>query len=224
MTLALPCPTPSAPDPTPSAVPGALSVGPLRSCRRPADAPLARLLLEAQCGREDPFAELYRLTRGRVYAAVLRVVRCPELAGEVTQEAYLQIWQQCGRYQPDKGSVLGWMTMIARRRAVDRVRSVTRSVDLEHRWYNEVEASLSVDDWDEVTARLDAHEIRQTLTALSAVQREVLALLYLEQRTMVEAARILGVPLATVKSRSRDGLARLRALLTDPASTVTPRR
>ena len=224
MTLALPCPTPSAPDPTPSAVPGALSAGPLRSCRGPADAPLARLLLEAQCGREDPFAELYRLTRGRVYAAVLRVVRCPELAGEVTQEAYLQIWQQCGRYQPDKGSVLGWMTMIARRRAVDRVRSVTRSVDLEHRWYNEVEASLSVDDWDEVTARLDAHEIRRTLAALSAVQREVLALLYLEQRTMAEAARILGVPLATVKSRSRDGLARLRALLTDSASTATPPR
>ena len=222
MTLALPCPAPSEQDPTlPPA--RATPAGGKRPCRGPSDAPLATLLLEAQCGQEAPFAELYRLTRARVYAAVLRVVRCPELAGEVTQEAYLEIWQQCGRYRQDKGSVVGWMTMIARRRAVDRVRSVTCALALERRWSEHNETLLTLDGWDEVTARLDARQIRHTLTALTTVQREALTMVYLEQRTMAEVARLLGVPLATVKSRCRDGLTRLRALLTDSSSTASRR-
>jgi RNA polymerase sigma-70 factor (ECF subfamily) len=145
---------------------------------------------------------------------VLRVVRSPELAGEVTQEAYLEIWQQSGRYQKDRGSALGWMMMIARRRAVDRVRSVTRSAALERR-YTEHNGGLGdVDTWDEVAARLDAEQVRLCLPVLSPVQRQALTLTYVEQRSAAEVARMLDVPLATVKSRIRDGRLRLRAVVT----------
>ena len=178
-----------------------------------AGCPLATLLVEAQRGMEDAFAELYRLTWARLYATVLRVVRSPELAGEVTQEAYLEIWQKSGRFQEDKGSALGWMLMIARRRAVDRVRSVTRALALERRYIERQCALISIDNWDEVTARLDAPQIRRTLAALSHVQREALTLVYLEQRPVADVAELLGIPVATVKSRVRDGLIRLRALL-----------
>jgi len=223
VTLALPRPAPFDPD---RAQPAALLPPPAIPAahrRGTADARLAALLLEAHCGLEDAFDELYALTCTRVYGSVLRVVRSPELAGEVTQEAYLEIWQQAGRYRQDKGSALSWMLMIARRRAVDRVRSVTRALALERRWVEGQEALLTLDGWDEVTARLDARQIRQTLAVLTAVQREALTLVYLEQRTMAEVARLLGVPLATVKSRTRDGLRRLRSLLTDPSSAAAPR-
>ena len=222
MTLALPCPAPFEPEPVREPVHSAVPTGTVRRARP--DCPLAALLLEAHHGLEDAFAELYRLTRARVHAAVLRVVRSPELAGEVTQEAYLEIWQQSGRYQRDKGSALGWMIMIARRRAVDRVRSVTRALALERRYAQHDEALLTLDGWDEVTARLDARQVRQTLTALTVVQRQALTMVYREQRTTAEVAQLLGVPLATVKSRQRDGLIRLRALLTDPARAASLRR
>jgi RNA polymerase sigma-70 factor (ECF subfamily) len=174
---------------------------------------LATLLVEAQSGSEDAFAELYRLTWARLHATVLRVVRSPELAGEVTQEVYLEIWQKPGRFQEDRGSALGWMMMIARRRAVDRVRSVTRALALERRYTERLCALISVDNWDDVTARLDAEQIGQTLAALSVVQREALTLVYLEQRPIAEVAQLLEIPAATVKSRMRDGLMRLRGLL-----------
>lgn len=206
MTLTLPCPAPSAPDRT----------VPIRRSRP--DCPLATLLLDAARGFDESFAELYRLTRARLYAVVLRVVRSPELAGEVTQEAYLEIWQHSGRYRQDKGSALSWMATIARRRAVDRVRSVTRALDLERRYAEHNDALTSADGWDEVAARLDARHIRRTLTALTERQREALTLVYLEQRTTAEVAELLGVPLATVKSRTRDGLIRLRVLLAHPGT------
>lgn len=223
MTLALPCPAPSDPGAvgSPARHPAAAQAVATRSDA--VSCPVATLLLRAHEDSEDAFDELYRLTRARVHAAVLRVVRSPELAGEVTQEAYLEIWQQSGRYRPDRGSALGWMIMIARRRAVDRVRSVTRALALERRYAEHHEGLPAPDGWDEVAARLDAHHVRHSLTALTALQREALTLVYLEQRTMPEAARLLGVPLATVKSRSRDGLIRLRVLLTDPPAAAAGR-
>ena len=102
--------------------------------RPPGDASLAALLLEIERGVEESFTELYRLTRRRLHAVVLRVIRSPELAGEVTQEAYLEIWQHAGRYRQDRGSAMGWMATIAHRRAIDRVRSVTRAQAQEQRY------------------------------------------------------------------------------------------
>ena len=180
------------------------------------DGPLGALLLEIERGVEEAFAELYRLTRHRLQAVVLRVIRSPELAGEVTQEAYLEIWQHAGRYRADQGSAMGWMATIAHRRAIDRVRSVTRAQAQEQRYVLSSGAGAGGDSWDDVTARLDAAHVHRFLGVLSSVQREALTLTYLEQRSASEVAQLLRVPLGTVKSRTRDGLIRLRSLLAQP--------
>jgi len=180
------------------------------------DGPLGALLLEIQRGVEEAFTELYRLTRRRLHAVVLRVIRSPELAGEVTQEAYLEIWQHAGRYRADQGSAMGWMATIAHRRAIDRLRSVTRAQAQEQRYALSSGAGAGGDSWDDVTARLDAAHVHRFLGVLSSVQREALTLTYLEQRSASEVAELLRVPLGTVKSRTRDGLIRLRSLLAPP--------
>jgi len=174
----------------------------------PADGSLARLVLEAHDGLEGSFEELHRCTRVRMHALVLRLVRSPELALEVTQEAYLEIWQQSGRYSPERGSALSWMMVIARRRAIDRIRSVTRSVALEHR----VSSGDGVEDdhADRVVARLDAARVGPLLTGLSPLQREALTLVYLQRHTSQEAASLLQVPVTTLKTRVRDGLLQMR--------------
>ena len=89
---------------------------------------LGELVLRSARGHEDAFAELYDLTSSRIYGVVLRVLRSADHAAEVTQEVYVEIWRQSARYAPEKGSVLGWMTTMAHRRAVDRVRSVSSDV------------------------------------------------------------------------------------------------
>ena len=85
-------------------------------------------------GHEDAFAELYDLTSARIHGLVLRVLRSADHAAEVTQEVYVEIWRQSARYNADKGSVLAWMTTLAHRRAVDRVRSVSSEVAREERY------------------------------------------------------------------------------------------
>ena len=64
-------------------------------------------------GNHQAFAELYDLTVRRVYGTVLRVLRSPEHAEEVTQEVYAELWQHAARYCADKGSVTTWMMISA---------------------------------------------------------------------------------------------------------------
>jgi RNA polymerase sigma-70 factor (ECF subfamily) len=175
--------------------------------------PLAQLLLEARHGVEESFEELHRRTWLRVYAVVLRVVRSPELASEVTQETYLEVWQQAERYRPELASVLGWITMIARRRAIDRVRAITRAVGQERRYALGLLDGDVDDPAEQVVERLDAARLRPLVAALSPLQREALTLVYLQRRSPQEAAELVGAPLSTLKTRMRDGLQQLRLRL-----------
>ena len=97
-------------------------------------------------GQEDAFAELYDLTSSRIHAIILRVLRSPDHAAEVTQEVYVEVWRQSARYSPDKGSVVGWMTTMAHRRAVDRVRSVSSETARDERY--------GLDVWQRIRSRL----------------------------------------------------------------------
>ena len=86
---------------------------------------LGELVALSARGHQDAFAELYDLTAARIHGVVLRVLRSADHAAEVTQEVFLEVWRQAARYSPEKGSVLAWMTTMAHRRAIDRVRSVS---------------------------------------------------------------------------------------------------
>jgi RNA polymerase sigma-70 factor (ECF subfamily) len=84
---------------------------------------LVELMTLSSRGHEEAFAELYDRTSQRIYGIVLRVLRSPDHAAEVMQEVYVEVWRQSARYSREKGSVIAWMTTVAHRRAVDRVRS-----------------------------------------------------------------------------------------------------
>ena len=172
--------------------------------------PLTELLAASADKDEAAFADLYRQTSPSVYTTALRVVRSQAHAEEVTQEVYVQVWQQAGHYDSGKGTVLGWMRMLAHRRAVDRVRAVT-SADLRDRRAAQFAATdESSDEWEDVVTRIDAARVHHALAELSAVQREAVSLMYLESRSMKEIASQLHLPLGTVKTRIRDGIIRMR--------------
>ena len=81
------------------------------------------LMARIATGDEPAFAELYDELAPTVYGIVRRVVRDPAQSEEVTQEVFVELWRQAARFDSARGGVRGWAATIARRRAVDRVRS-----------------------------------------------------------------------------------------------------
>jgi RNA polymerase sigma-70 factor (ECF subfamily) len=160
---------------------------------------LVELITLSSRGHDEAFAELYDLTSQRIYGIILRVLRSPDHAAEVMQEVYVEVWRQSARYSPGKGSVIAWMTTIAHRRAVDRVRSVASEVAREER-YAFQRGEREIDQvWDGVEQRFDVERVRRGMASLTPIQREALTLAYFGGYT--------------VKTRIRDGLIGLRDAL-----------
>jgi RNA polymerase sigma-70 factor (ECF subfamily) len=172
----------------------------------------AALMTRIASGDEQAFAQLYDELASTLFGTTLRIVRDRALAEEVTQEAFVEVWRQAARFDPARGGVRGWAVTIARRRAVDRVRSEqSRSV----RQRREAMAIAVAPDGpaDTVIASLDRERTRKALTALSERQRQALELAYFDGLSHFQIADVLDVPVGTVKSRIRDGLLRLRRSL-----------
>jgi RNA polymerase sigma-70 factor, ECF subfamily len=160
-------------------------------------------------GDQTAFAELYDLTLRRVYGAVLKVLRSPEHAQEVTQEVYVEVWRQAPRYSATKGSVPAWLATMAHRRAVDRVRSVASEVARDGRYaYSDVRREGD-EVWDSIAQRYDVDRLRAAMETLTPIQRQALQLAYYRGLTQSQIADALSLPLGTVKTRIRDGLRRL---------------
>lgn len=174
---------------------------------------LVELMALSARGHEDAFAELYDLTSQRVYGIILRVLRSPDHAAEVMQEVYVEVWRQSARFSAAKGSVIAWMTTMAHRRAVDRVRSVSSEVARDER-YALHRGDREIDQvWDGVEQRLDVDRVRKGMASLTPIQREALTLAYFGGYTQSQVAQLLKLPLGTVKTRIRDGLIGLRDAL-----------
>ncbi len=197
-----------------------MTVHPISGSRSPRTAPsgagilgneeLAALVSASADGDSDAFAVLYDATSARIYGVVLRVLRSPDHAVEVTQEVYVEVWRQAARYQPKRGSVFGWMTTMAHRRAVDRVRSVSSDAARDDRYAHESAAPEVDRVWEGVEQNLDVERVRRALQSLSAPQREAIQLSYFGGYSQAQIADRLDLPLGTVKTRIRDGLIKLR--------------
>jgi RNA polymerase sigma-70 factor (ECF subfamily) len=164
------------------------------------------------CGRGDQaaFAQLYDATSSRVVGLAVRVVRDPAQAEEVAQEAFLEIWKTSGRFDPAKGSPLGWLLTIVHRKAVDRVRSAEASTRRDTTYHQRNQPVEHDSTAEAATASLEAGRVRQALSSLTPVQREALELAYFGGYTHTEVATMLELPVGTAKTRIRDGLIRLR--------------
>jgi RNA polymerase sigma-70 factor (ECF subfamily) len=164
-------------------------------------------------GDEAAFTELYDLTLRRVYGTVLRVLRSPEHAEEVTQEVYVDIWRQAPRYASDKGSVMGWIATMAHRRAVDRVRSVSSEIARDERYAYSGQEREGDEVWESVAQQHDVERVRGAIATLTPIQQQAVQLAYYGGLSQSQISDTLHLPIGTVKTRIRDGLRRLAAAL-----------
>jgi RNA polymerase sigma-70 factor, ECF subfamily len=174
---------------------------------------LVELLKACSLGDEAAFAKLYDATAARLFGLVLRTVRDRAQAEEVTQDAYLHIWQTSSRFDPDRGSALSWLMTIGHRKAVDRVRSAEATRRRDTAYEARDQAAPFDQTVEEAHRNLDAQRVHRALGTLTETQRGALELAYFGGYTHREVAVMLHLPLGTAKTRIRDALIRLRDTL-----------
>lgn len=189
--------------------PGAL---PLRVATVADDADRAVLERIAR-GELGALDDLYERYKTMSYSIAYRITNDATLAEDVVQEAFLGAWRNAARYIEGRGSVKTWLLSIVHHRAIDAVRRRRATVELPERDEAPPQALRLPDVWAEVSATLDADEVRAALGALTDVQREAIELGYFGGLTQVEIAEKTGAPLGTVKSRMRLGLLAMRKVL-----------
>jgi RNA polymerase sigma-70 factor (ECF subfamily) len=157
------------------------------------------------------FAALYDRHCRAAYGLAYRLTNERQAAEDLAQDAFLKAWRSAGTYRAHRGSVKTWLLSIVRNCGVDRLRSqATRRRTREEA---EVEAPKNQpsEGFSEAWGNHKRDRVREALRDLPREQREVLALLHLRGLTQAEVSERLGLPLGTVKGRSRLGLRKLRA-------------
>lgn len=189
---------------------------PLRAVAADPEPSTDALLNRVARGDEKAFAALYDELAPAVLGLVRRVLRDPARSEEVAQEVFLQVWQRAHRFDAERGRARTWVLTLAHRRAVDAVRHDQAAADRDKRydWTGGREHDEVV---EEVTTRLEHEQVRRCLGSLTDLQREAVNLAYYRGYTYAEVASLLEANPATVKTRMRDGLIRLRDCLGVPA-------
>jgi RNA polymerase sigma-70 factor (ECF subfamily) len=176
-----------------------------------------QLIVAVADGSPDALGRLYDRYGAIVYALARRIVSRLEDAEEVVQDVFAQVWRQAGQYRTDRASVAGWIIMLARTRAIDRLRARRARPD-EDRGVEAGEAvpvpAVGPSPEQAALSADDAKRLRQALAALPDNQRALLEFAYYEGLTHTEIAAKTGMPLGTVKTRIRAGMDALRGALT----------
>lgn len=167
----------------------------------------AELLKGLQAHDEQTFSYLYDRYSKALFSVVLPIVVQQNIAEDVLQEVFVKIWQNINAYNETKGRLYTWMLNIARNHAIDRVRSKDfnnqlKTAALPANVYNNADGG-SVSDVG----------LKRTLNNLPEENRVLLELAYFQGYTHDEIAKILGVPLGTVKTRIRNTIIKLRKIL-----------
>ncbi|HET7233889.1 MAG TPA: sigma-70 family RNA polymerase sigma factor [Longimicrobium sp.] len=178
-----------------------------------------KLVRRMSAGDEAALGELHDRFSTLLHSVVLRIVGDPDDAEEVLEETFWQAWRQAGRYEEGRGGIGTWLVMMARSRAVDRVRSRRRF--REERWDElpePVESGPGIGSAP--PSPLDsAHDdevrrvVARAVATLPPEQRETVELAYFRGLSQSEIAQTTGQPLGTVKTRARLALQKLREAL-----------
>ena len=150
---------------------------------------------------------------GALVRGVARKVLGDDAAAEdVTQDVFVWLWERPDRFDPDRGSLRAFLTVVSRRRAIDWIRR--HDADRRRADRAAQESPIALDDVaDDVSARDDAAQVRAAVAALPAEQRDAVTLAFFGGLSYREVAVRLGIPEGTAKSRLRLALAKLSASL-----------
>jgi RNA polymerase sigma-70 factor, ECF subfamily len=181
----------------------------------------AGLLRRIVARDEAALAALYDRHSRLAYTVIVRILGSPADAEDVLQETFVRVWSRAETYDALRGSPATWLIRIARNRAIDRLRA--------HRTRGSVAAAAPTDAAGEtppslepatretpetlLVGRTTAGAVRMALATVTPAQRALIEAAFFEGCTHSELATRFGMPLGTVKTRIRTGLATMRGRL-----------
>ena len=183
---------------------------PLADTASPPDDDPAHLLRRCAEGDRAALRRLYERFAARLHGIALRITGQPALAADATHDAFLQVWQQAGRFDAARGSGEAWLVSLARYRALDIVRRRGRDILTDS-------VPEQADDSPDALAVLargaEGAALRRCLAELEPNRRQLIVLAFVQGLSHSELAARLDAPLGTVKSWIRRALAALRVCL-----------
>jgi RNA polymerase sigma-70 factor, ECF subfamily len=164
-------------------------------------------------GDQRALRDLYDRTHRIAFTLILRILKTPLTAEEVTLDVYHDVWQHAAAYDPARGSVVGWIMNQARSRAIDRLRREQRSKRVNDGKLNSDSDSDRQAPTESTPLEQQRQMLESALESLTSDERRAIEAAYFEESTYAEVAERLQTPLGTIKTRIRSGLAKLRTLL-----------
>ena len=175
-----------------------------------AEASDTELLERIARGESDAVAVLYDRYASRVLGLTTRILRDPDEAEDVLQEVFMHVWRSPRQFDETRGTAMTWLLILARSRAIDRLRSLRRR-GKDRQVPIEDHAIASGEDLERGAANAqEGAVVRRALADLPPDQRRALELAYFDGYTQSEIAQMTGAPLGTVKTRLRQGMMKLR--------------
>jgi len=160
--------------------------------------------------QEEALAELYDRYGRLAFVTALRIVHDSGRAEDVVQDSFLSLWNNANQFAARRGSLRTWLLTVVRHRAIDSLRGRAAHDRDECELGPNLEASgTTTDPWNNISGSVERNVIRKALDALPLEQRLAVELAYFGSYTQPEIADMMGVPLGTVKGRTRLGLKKL---------------
>ncbi len=182
-----------------------------------ADEDLISLVGEADT---KALAGLYDRHARAAYSLAYRMMGERQLAEDLVQEAFLEVWRAAKSYRAQRGSVRTWMLSIVHNRGIDQLRSAARSRKIQDRAEATLPTSQPSEAFAETWRNFQREQVVEALRGLPPQQLKVLELAYFSGYTHVEIAELLDLPLGTVKGRMRLGLRKIREYFGSRGVTV----
>lgn len=167
------------------------------------------LVFLLQQRNEKAFGYLYENYSGALYGIVNAIVTDKEMANDVLQNVFINIWRKIESYDATKGRLFTWMLNIARNAAIDEVRS---------KGYRDTQKNLPISESGDIPGAVTAAVtedvgLKKVLTKLKGELRVLVDMSYFQGFTHEEISKALNIPLGTVKTRIRSALIQLRTMI-----------
>ena len=158
----------------------------------------------------DAFNYLYDHYSGALFTIINQIVPDKDTSSDVLQEVFVNVWRKIGTYDETKGRLFTWMLNIARNAAIDKVRS---------KGYKDNQRTQPIAEGENAGMSVSSNPmvndvgLKKVLTTLNEEYRKLIDLSYFQGFTHEEIAKMLGIPLGTVKTRIRTAISQLRTMI-----------
>lgn len=158
----------------------------------------------------DAFNYLYDHYSGALFTIINQIVPDQNMSGDVLQEVFVNIWKKINTYDSAKGRLFTWMLNIARNAAIDKIRS---------KGYRDNQRNQPIMESESGGMEMSSNPmvndvgLKKVLTTLNEEYRKLIDLSYFQGFTHEEIAKMLGIPLGTVKTRLRTAISQLRTMI-----------